>query len=784
MRVAHIFTLAAYVATARGPLPSGIAQNPIISLLSKWHDSVDSPLLLSAGTLASYDAELASALDQHPLPAEICGALHSSVINSNVMAMRRLLRALSPAELEACVSVVDRHGVTLVHRAALSLSVGVARIALHLELVESTAEDKLSRQRLLMRMLGLQCLPDASGSPTSHDFAPLLSKAAIEACMTAAPLRALAGALALTGSTRPGLLASALTRLAGAPDPGRPDPAARAAWRSRLTTPLGQACAAGNVRAAELLFSGAGLPALAAAVWDAEARQSGLGSSCAHLAAARGLVPVLEALRSAAAALAGPASNGTASRVQEMLSQPDGFGRTPLDAARLAGPAGAATIAWLCEHGVTGADDVACAAGPSAAASRLVAIGAASMDAPVFAARVRDMDGMHRADASKDSPSSEPPSGLSVQSEPPVPPPLWRPGGFSAAEHEAAGWGAPAAPAELRRHGLPPLDLGDDPLDPLRFWHGNAASEPLPSLRADEAADAAGQQLWERLGSLDLPFVVRGALGPPLRNLTRGAEARAAGQPAGQPWAPLPAAEVKRAWGGLRVSAGTLPYPDLYGGASDTAWTLGAFVDAWMGPGPAAARRRDADAGGPPPPPPPCVFDRDALEAHPELFDALLGSLPASLRPQGGRPRLSQLALGPALSGAMLHFHGPAVNALAVGLKLWVLLPPGSALFSLEPALAFFAREMGYTVSGGSGGSASEAIRVRPDGGEAAAAAGALPSGAPPQASLGGVGGRRLVSQPHYVALQAPGDVVVVPRHWAHAVLNLADTVAVALEGA
>jgi len=35
---------------------------------------------------------------------------------------------------------------------------------------------------------------------------------------------------------------------------------------------------------------------------------------------------------------------------------------------------------------------------------------------------------------------------------------------------------------------------------------------------------------------------------------------------------------------------------------------------------------------------------------------------------------------------------------------------------------------------------------------------------------------------PHYAFLQEPGDVVVVPEHWGHAVLNLADTLAAAME--
>ena len=37
----------------------------------------------------------------------------------------------------------------------------------------------------------------------------------------------------------------------------------------------------------------------------------------------------------------------------------------------------------------------------------------------------------------------------------------------------------------------------------------------------------------------------------------------------------------------------------------------------------------------------------------------------------------SQFYLGPALSGAPLHHHGPAFNVLVRGRKEWILLPPG-----------------------------------------------------------------------------------------------------------
>jgi len=45
-----------------------------------------------------------------------------------------------------------------------------------------------------------------------------------------------------------------------------------------------------------------------------------------------------------------------------------------------------------------------------------------------------------------------------------------------------------------------------------------------------------------------------------------------------------------------------------------------------------------------------------------------------------------QFALGPAGSGAVMHFHQPAVNYLAFGRKRWSLLLPDDALYSDLPS--------------------------------------------------------------------------------------------------
>ena len=48
-----------------------------------------------------------------------------------------------------------------------------------------------------------------------------------------------------------------------------------------------------------------------------------------------------------------------------------------------------------------------------------------------------------------------------------------------------------------------------------------------------------------------------------------------------------------------------------------------------------------------------------------------------------------QFYLGPAGSGAPMHFHGHAVNTLAYGMKQWYIYPPGEGFYSTQPALEF-----------------------------------------------------------------------------------------------
>lgn len=103
------------------------------------------------------------------------------------------------------------------------------------------------------------------------------------------------------------------------------------------------------------------------------------------------------------------------------------------------------------------------------------------------------------------------------------------------------------------------------------------------------------------------------------------------------------------------------------------------------------------------------------------------------------RLHIAELIIGPAGSGAMPHFHGPAANALAVGSKLWIVSSPACASFSNRHP--------------------GEWLQLLPV----------------------WVKQHPLCASP-WVFLQHAGDTVAVPRHFGHAVYNLEDTVAIAYE--
>ena len=173
------------------------------------------------------------------------------------------------------------------------------------------------------------------------------------------------------------------------------------------------------------------------------------------------------------------------------------------------------------------------------------------------------------------------------------------------------------------------------------------------------------------------------------------------------------------------VSVGNIPYAREYGRGGST-MALGGFIRDFMG-----VRAGESVS------PHPYVFDSNVLNADAaKRMASMFARRRASLFP--GPPGLSQFIVGPPSSGSALHFHPAAANFLLVGLKAWVLGPPVAAGFA----------DVSAPLWGGGGGRTAFAN----------------------------------ASADYVQCLQGPGDLMFVPDQWGHAVINLADSVAVAYE--
>jgi hypothetical protein len=104
-----------------------------------------------------------------------------------------------------------------------------------------------------------------------------------------------------------------------------------------------------------------------------------------------------------------------------------------------------------------------------------------------------------------------------------------------------------------------------------------------------------------------------------------------------------------------------------------------------------------------------------------------------------------QFYLGPAGSGAPVHYHGHAVNTLAYGMKKWYLHSPSDAFYSKTPALEYLLSMKAKNKTLTEAQTSSQ-----------------LP-------------------QPQ-VCTQRGGDIIYVPTLWAHATLNLQQSIGVAHE--
>jgi len=102
----------------------------------------------------------------------------------------------------------------------------------------------------------------------------------------------------------------------------------------------------------------------------------------------------------------------------------------------------------------------------------------------------------------------------------------------------------------------------------------------------------------------------------------------------------------------------------------------------------------------------------------------------------------AQWALGGAGSGAPVHFHNAAWNALVYGSKKWFLYPPHDMIMSNTQILEFVEKDL-------------EKFATR----------------------------RSFNPVKPLTCVQTSGDILIVPENWGHGVLNIQDSIAVATEG-
>lgn len=175
---------------------------------------------------------------------------------------------------------------------------------------------------------------------------------------------------------------------------------------------------------------------------------------------------------------------------------------------------------------------------------------------------------------------------------------------------------------------------------------------------------------------------------------------------------------LKNNAGNESVTTFHIPYGELDGFQGRTT-TLGEYLDEML----SATRPVDGT-------PPQYLFDKNILNTNEKLKKNV--KLPAMF---GHCKEISrQLIIGPEGSGSPVHFHVGAMNLALFGRKRWFLYPPGRAFWSRNPSLTWYLED----------------------------------------------GPKR--DGDHYECIQEPGDIMYVPDSFGHAVINLEDSVAVAME--
>lgn len=191
---------------------------------------------------------------------------------------------------------------------------------------------------------------------------------------------------------------------------------------------------------------------------------------------------------------------------------------------------------------------------------------------------------------------------------------------------------------------------------------------------------------------------------------------------------------------------------------------------------------------------PPYIFDNQVISKQATLFQTYVNWVPVTL----GKGKnvtwsnLKQFILGPAYSGAPPHFHLEAVNTLFLGVKLWLLFPPAYASFANDHVLTWYKqtylnRFNCYTNRTKKMTTDDDSNNEDDHENFLISSSTTFLSSSPSNEKNNKVPDTPILNKdelrvPHYAFIQEPGDLVYIPPLWGHAILNLADSFAIAIE--
>ena len=191
----------------------------------------------------------------------------------------------------------------------------------------------------------------------------------------------------------------------------------------------------------------------------------------------------------------------------------------------------------------------------------------------------------------------------------------------------------------------------------------------------------------------------------------------------------------------MKVHVSSIPYSGKFGGSGETDMDLSEYIEQMV---------EHRTVGGAHPwyvfrgHPIPKVSEKpNSLTRHdicptPEAMTYAFQRIPGAKSSERSDLFVNaQWALGGEGTGAPVHFHNTAWNALVYGAKRWIIYPPHDMMMSSKQILDYFETDM------------QEYIKR-------------------------GINGRGCT--------QVAGDVMIIPESWAHGVLNIQESVAVATE--